>query len=175
MAAEFQDAPRVAMQVTRGIVVASVQTDLTEPVLARFQDELLSLIHRIGARGVVFDLSGVDLLDSTEFHGLGRILKMAELLGAKTVISGLKPGIVSSLVDSNVDTDGISATLQTDDAIALIRAFREEDVVDEEVDDEAIDMAAIDADTKIDVRPDESNEVMTADEIRDPNSDTKRA
>lgn len=139
MADDFQDVPRIATQVTRGIVVASVQTDLNESVLARFQNELLSLIHRIGARGVVFDLSGVDLLDSVEYHGLLRILKMAELLGAKTVISGLKPGIVSSLIDANVDTDGVVATLQTDDAIVLIRESQKDEVVD----DEAAELADI--------------------------------
>ena len=135
MADEFQDVPRIATQVTRGIVVASVQADLIEAVLARFQNELLSLIHRVGARGVVFDLSGVDLLDSVEYHGLLRILKMAELLGAKTVISGLRPGIVSSLLDANVDTDGVVATLHTDDAIALIRESRKDEVVDGGADD----------------------------------------
>jgi rsbT antagonist protein RsbS len=135
MADEFQDVPRIATQVTRGIVVASVQADLIEAVLARFQNELLSLIHRVGARGVVFDLSGVDLLDSVEYHGLLRILKMAELLGAKTVISGLRPGIVSSLIDANVDTDGVVATLHTDDAITLIRESQKDEVVDDEADD----------------------------------------
>jgi rsbT antagonist protein RsbS len=135
MADEFQDVPRIATQVTRGIVVASVQADLIEAVLARFQDELLSLIHRVGARGVVVDLSGVDLLDSVEYHGLLRILKMAELLGAKTVISGLRPGIVSSLIDANVDTDGVVATLHTDDAITLIRESQKDEVVDDGADD----------------------------------------
>ena len=135
MADDFQDVPRIATQVTRGIVVASVQTDLNESVLARFKDELLSLIHRIGARGVVFDLSGVDLLDSVEYRGLRRIVKMAELLGAKTVISGLRPGIVSSLIDANVDTDGVVATLQTDDAIVLIRESQQDQVVDDEADE----------------------------------------
>lgn len=166
MTADFQDAPRVALQVNRGIIVSSVQTDLTEPVLARFQDELLSLVHRIGARGVVFDLSGIDMMDSVEFQGLRRILKMAELLGARTVISGLRPGIVSSLVDANADTDGIEATLQTDDAIALIRKSQEEGIGD----DEAIDVEDIEDDTKPEVLPDENNEVTTADEIGNPNS-----
>ena len=149
MADDFQDVPRIATQVTRGIVVASVQTDLNESVLARFQNELLSLIHRIGARGVVFDLSGVDLLDSVEYHGLLRILKMAELLGAKTVISGLRPGIVSSLIDANVDTDGVVATLQSDDAIVLIRESQKDEVVDDEADELADieDATAPDADS----------------------------
>ena len=160
------------MQVNRGIVVTSVQIDLTEPVLARFQDELLSLIHRIGARGVVFDLSGIDMMDSVEFRGLRRILKMAELLGARTVISGLRPGIVSSLVDANADTDGIEATLQTDDAIALIRESQEEDIRDE-FDEEAIDVEDIEGDTKPEVLPDENNEVTTAYEIGNPNSYTR--
>ncbi len=151
MTVDYRDAPRVAIHAVRGIVVASVQTDLTEPVLARFQDELLSLIHRIGAGGVVIDLSGIDLLDSIEFYGLRRILKMAELLGARTILSGLRPGIVSSLVDANADTDGIEATLQMDDAIALIRESQEANITDNEVDEEAINVTEIDDDKKLDV------------------------
>lgn len=160
MTVDYQDAPRVAMHAVRGIVVASVQTDLTEPVLARFQDELLSLIHRTGACGVVFDLSGIDLLDSIEFHGLRRILKMAELLGARAILSGLRPGIISSLVDANADTDGIEATLQMDDAIELIRESLEVNKANNEVDEEAINVTEIDDDKKLDVFSDESNEVI---------------
>ncbi|HED15576.1 MAG TPA: hypothetical protein ENI64_01975 [Gammaproteobacteria bacterium] len=129
MTTDFQDVPRIAMQVTRGIIVASIQTDLTVPVLARFQNELLAFIHRIGACGVVFDLSGIDILDSVEFHGLRKVLDIASMLGARPVISGLNPGIVSSLVVMNADIDGLEATLQTEDAIALIRESQEEHIV----------------------------------------------
>ncbi len=121
MVNDIQDAPRIALHVSNRIIIASIQTDLTESVLARFRNELLALIHRIGARGAIFDFSGVDILDSTEFRGLRSVLKMVELLGARTVISGLKPGIISSLIDTNVDTNGIEATLHIDDAIDLIR------------------------------------------------------
>ncbi len=137
--AKAEDAPRVAMQVTRGIVIATVQIDLTEPVLARFQDELLALIHRVGAHGVVFDLSGLDLMDSVEFAGLCQILKAAKLLGARGVLSGLGPGIVSSLIDADVDIGGIDATNQVDDAVTLIRA----DVTQRDASEEGVDDAPL--------------------------------
>jgi len=129
MATDFQGVPRIAMQVTHGIIVASVQTDLTVPVLARFQDELFATIHRIGACGVVIDLSGIDILDSVEFHGLRKIMNIADMLGARPVISGLSPGIVSSLVIMDVNIDGVDATLNTEEAISMIKERQGEDIV----------------------------------------------
>jgi len=169
MAADFQDVPRIAMQVTRGIIIASVQTDLTVSVLARFQDELLSLIHRVGACGVVFDLSGVDVLDSVEFHGLRKTLKLVDLMGARPVISGLKPGIVSSLIDTNADTNGVEATFQTDDAIALIRNGQEESIVIE-VD---MDVADSEVETQFDGYSDDNEEMTEAGETGDPHPYTR--
>lgn len=158
MTTNFQDAPRISLQVTHGVIIASIQTDLTEPVLARFRNDLLTLIHRIGARGAVFDLSGVDILDSVEFRGLRLVIKMVELLGARTVISGLKPGIISSLIDASADTDGVEATLHTDDAIELIRGFEQNVIVDN------TDVGNNTDETPCDVFSDENTDVIAADE-----------
>ena len=61
----YEDIPGVAMQVSREILVASIQVDLDDDVMARFRDDLLRRLHETGSRGVIFDLSGVETLDAT--------------------------------------------------------------------------------------------------------------
>jgi len=116
------DVPHVALQVSRGIVVASVQTDLEDEVLARFQRDVLERIHKESARGLVMELSGLDTLDPEEFEGLRRVIAMARIMGTETVLVGLSAGIVSALITSGADVDGIRATLSIDEALGMFDA-----------------------------------------------------
>ena len=95
---------RVALQVNRNVVVASIQVDLTEATLGQFQTELLECVHATGSVGVVFDLSGVATLDTTEFAAIRRIIDMAGVMGAKSVLVGLKPGVGISLAQASHHT-----------------------------------------------------------------------
>lgn len=123
MAGDWHATPRVALQISHNIVVASLQTDLTESVLARFREELLDYIRRHRAAGVVIDFSGVDLVDATEFNELRRLLTTASLLGARPMVSGLSAGIIASLVDTGADIDGIVGALHADEAVAALRGL----------------------------------------------------
>ena len=120
------DIPRVALQISRGIVIAPIQVDLEDEVLAQFQQDLLALVHRSGATGVILELSGLETLDSREFESLRRIIEMTRLLGARAVLVGLRPGVVSSLVELGVDIDGLEAALHPDAAFDLLLCAPEE-------------------------------------------------
>jgi len=113
--------PRVAMQVSRGVVVASIQVDLDDDVLVQFRQDLLGRVHGTGSRGVILDVSGLDTLDSEEFAELRRIVTMASLLGAESVLVGLRPGIVSSLIETGADVEGLRAAIDLDAAFALLQ------------------------------------------------------
>lgn len=117
----YSDTAAVAIQVSRDVVVASIQVDLKDDVLARFQKDLLQRIHSTNSHGVILDLSGLETLDSHEFAGLRRIIKMSEILGAQAVMVGLRPGVVSALIEAGADTDGLQAALNLDAAYALLR------------------------------------------------------
>jgi anti-anti-sigma regulatory factor len=114
------DTPAIAMQVTRGVVMASIQADLTDEVLLRFRDDLLRRIRDNGSHGVIFDLSGLVLLDSHEFAGLRKIMTMSGIMGACPVLVGLRPGVVSALVEAGADVDDIQAAASLDEAFALL-------------------------------------------------------
>jgi rsbT antagonist protein RsbS len=115
------DAPAVAIQVSRDIVVASIQVDLDDRVLARFSDELLQRIHDTDSRGVILDLSGLETLDCHEFSGLRRIITMSEIMGATAVLVGLRPGVVSALIEAGAEVDGLKAAINLDTAYAILQ------------------------------------------------------
>jgi rsbT antagonist protein RsbS len=140
-----EDVGRIALQVSQGIVVASVQTDLEEEVLARFQQDVLERIHAERARGLILELSGLETLDPEEFDGLRRIIAMARIMGTETVIVGLSAGIVSALITAGVEVAGLRATLGLDEALQIFEAPAEKaeaDLEDPEPTDPAMDSAA---------------------------------
>jgi rsbT antagonist protein RsbS len=116
----YEDIPAVAIQVSRNIVVASIQVDLDDEVLARFREDLLRRIHETGSRGVIFDLSGLETLDSHEFTGLRSIITMSEIMGAQSILVGMRPGVVSALIQVGAEVDGLLSAIDLDAAYAML-------------------------------------------------------
>ena len=110
------------MQVIQGCLVVSVQIELTEELLSRFQKNLLERIRSTRVNGVVLDVSGVEIMDSFDFATLRGTITMASIMGAKSILVGLKPGIVSALIDMDVDVSRIHTALNVDDALRILRA-----------------------------------------------------
>ncbi len=115
------DITRVPIQETRGCLVASIQVDLHDELLAAFRRELLERLQACRAAGVILDLSGVELMDAEDFEALRACTRMATLMGARSVLVGLRPGVVSALVDLGVDVDGIEATLDLEEAFRILQ------------------------------------------------------
>ena len=118
--ARYADTPGISMQVSGDVVVASIQVDLDDDVLARFRQDLLDRIHATDSRGVILDVSGLETLDSEELAALRRIMVMTALMGAESVLVGLRPGVVSALIEAGADVDGLRAAINLDAAFALL-------------------------------------------------------
>jgi rsbT antagonist protein RsbS len=110
---------RVPLQLTRGCVVASVQVDLEEAVLRRFQADLLQYVQATSAVGVIIDLSGVEIMDTDDWEALRRTLAMAKLMGARSVVAGLRPGVVAALIELGADGEGIETAHSLDEGLDL--------------------------------------------------------
>ena len=125
------------MQVSRGVVVASIQVDLDDDVLARFQEDLLGRVHETGSRAVFLDVSGLETLDSHEFAALRRIIAMASIMGTESVLVGLRPGVVSALIEVEADVEGLQTAIDLDAAFALLEPAPEPEA-ELETDSEAV-------------------------------------
>ncbi|HBB35792.1 MAG TPA: transcriptional regulator [Cyanobacteria bacterium UBA8803] len=121
---EGGDVQRIPLQLSQGCLVASIQIELTEEVIYQFRKDLLERLHTTRARGVIIDLSGVEIMDLEDFEAFQRILSMATIMGVETILTGFQPGVVSALVDLNAEIDSINAALDLDDALQLMNTLR---------------------------------------------------
>lgn len=115
------DRQYIPLQISQNCVVASIQTELTPAILEQLRQDMLEKLHDSGANGVIIDVSGIEILDLTDFNELRQIIDMVGIMGAKTVMSGFKPELISALVDLDANIDGINAAFNIDDAFVLIR------------------------------------------------------
>ena len=111
----------IPLQISQNCVVASIQAELTPAVLEQLRQDILNKLHDSGADGVIIDLSGIEILDLTDFNELRQIIDMVGIMGAKTIMSGFKPELISALVDLDANIDGINAAFNLDDAFIQLK------------------------------------------------------
>jgi len=124
----FTDTPAIAIQVSRNIVVASIQVDLDDNVLERFRQDLLRRVHETGSRGVILDVSGLETLDPDEFAALRGIIRTCAIMGSESILAGLRPGVVSALVEAGADIDGLRAAINLDAAFSQLELQSQPDI-----------------------------------------------
>lgn len=87
-------------------------------------EEILERIRTTGVRRVLLDLSAVPLMDTEDFRVIRGLAAAARLMGARTVVAGLQPGVVSALVEMGVSEEGFEAALDLDHGLALLEEER---------------------------------------------------
>lgn len=103
-------------------LVVTLGRDLGGPTLDQLRHVALDGIQHGGATTVIIDASGVPFMDVGEFRSLRQVLDMASLLGARSMLVGLQPGIIMHLMDCDADVDGLHAMLGLDEALRAIEA-----------------------------------------------------
>ena len=115
-------ANRIPLQMSNNCLVASIQIDLTADVLEQFREDLLTQLQAEHARGIILDLSGIEVMDLSDFENIRSTISMAKVMGVSSVVCGLRPGVVASLVLLGADTDDIWAAGDLDMAFELLNA-----------------------------------------------------
>jgi rsbT antagonist protein RsbS len=103
-----------------GVLLVSVQTDLHDAVAEAFQENLLATIEREGARGLIVDISGLDMVDSYVARVLADTAKMARLMGTETVIVGMRAEVAATLVRMGYMMGAVRTALNVDEGLALL-------------------------------------------------------
>jgi rsbT antagonist protein RsbS len=101
-------------------LVASIQIDLTADVLEQFREDLLTQLQAQHARGIILDLSGIEVMDLSDFENIRSTISMAKVMGVSSVVCGMRPGVVASVVLLGADTDEIRAARDLDMAFELL-------------------------------------------------------
>lgn len=143
--------PRIPMHITRGFLVVPIQIELTDEAASEIKNAVLQRIHEKGVKGVLIDLSEVEIADSFLGKSIRDIGRMAGLLGATPVITGLKPGVVASLVDLDIEFGDIPTLLTLEDGfqrLTELTTLEEPEFYDEEENDNEIIQDSEDQDDK---------------------------
>lgn len=111
----------------QGMLIAALQGELSDTVAERFQQDVLSRIEQVGARGLMLEISALGVVDTYVARALVDTARMAHLMGTVTVIVGMRPEIAATLVQMGYQLDGIEAALDVDHGLALLHHLLDED------------------------------------------------
>jgi rsbT antagonist protein RsbS len=110
-------------------LLVTIQVDMQDQLALRLQDDLTSAIEKKGAKGVLIDVSALEMVDSFIGRMIADISGMARLLDAKTVLVGLQPAVAITLVELGLSLPGVATALNVDRGMQLLRrALSEPDV-----------------------------------------------
>lgn len=113
---------RIPILKLKSCLLISIQTDLHDLIITALQEDILTEISRTGARGVLIDISALDIVDSFMARTLRDCSVMATLLGAKVVITGIRPAVAITLVDLGLDLSGIITACDIDSVFDLLES-----------------------------------------------------
>ena len=102
-------------------LIASVQDALSDAELRDLQQRLAENVGSDGVRGVVIDVTVLDVIDSFATRTLSTIAYTVKLRGAQAVIVGIQPEVAFAMVQLGLSLDGVSTALDLDEGLAVLR------------------------------------------------------
>jgi rsbT antagonist protein RsbS len=102
------------------MLLIPLQGEMTDELANQLMNEVLDRIHQLGCSGLVIDITGLWLVDSHLCSVLSQLSSAAALMGARTFISGMKPDIALTLETMGVQLQGVSTTLDLEDALEML-------------------------------------------------------
>ena len=102
-------------------LLVTIQVDMHDRLAMALQDDLTDRIVRDRARGVLIDISALDIVDSFIGRMLANIAGMARILDADTVVVGMQPSVAITLVELGLSLPGIRTALNVDRGMELLR------------------------------------------------------
>src|SRR4051794_11436973 len=103
------------------LLIVTILEELRDGDALALQEDLTTMLHRVGARGVLLDLSVVETVDSFMGRLLSEIAASARLLGAATVVAGMQPAVAITLVELGLEIKGIHTALNARKGMDLLQ------------------------------------------------------
>lgn len=110
------------------ILIVSVQSSQTDAELGELRDELVRKTGDVRARGVVVDLTALDVMDSFAVRTLTALAHMVKLRGADTVLVGIQPEVAFSMVQLGLGLEGVEVALDLEQGLEILGRIEQERV-----------------------------------------------
>jgi rsbT antagonist protein RsbS len=126
-------------------LLVTIQVDMHDRLAMQLQEDLTSRITATGAKGVLIDISALEMVDSFIGRMIANIAAMARILDAYTVVTGMQPAVAITLVELGLTLTGVRTALNVERGMVLLRALLLDDTLataDQLADDEDADAGA---------------------------------
>ncbi len=115
-------AQRIPILKVGRVLLVPIQVDMDDQTVIGLQERILAELERTRARGVLLDISLLEMVDSFIGRMLSDIAAMARIMDARTVVVGMQPAVAITLVELGLELRGVETVLNVDEGIKLLRA-----------------------------------------------------
>jgi rsbT antagonist protein RsbS len=112
-------------------LLVTIQVDMHDQLALTLQDDLTAQIARVGAKGVLIDISSLEMVDSFIGRMIANISAMSRILDAQTVVVGMRPAVAITLVELGLSLPGVDTALDVERGMVRLRSRLAGDVADD--------------------------------------------
>lgn len=106
-------------------LLVTIQIDMHDRLAMALQDDLTNRIIEEKAKGVIIDISAIDIVDSFIGRMLGNIASMSRLLDAATIVVGMQPAVAITMVELGLSLKGVQTALNVEKGLKLLETIEE--------------------------------------------------
>ena len=119
-------------------LLVTIQVDLYDRLALNLEADLVQMVNKTNAKGVLIDISAVSIVDSFMGRIIGNIASMSKILDAETVVVGMQPAVAITLIELGLPLKGVHTALDMEKGMKLLKAMigdTEEDSDEDQTDD----------------------------------------
>ncbi len=102
-------------------LLVTIQVDLYDRLALNLEADLVQMVNKTGARGVLIDISAVSIVDSFMGRIIGNIASMSKIMDAETVVVGMQPAVAITLIELGLPLKGVHTALDVEKGMNLLR------------------------------------------------------
>jgi rsbT antagonist protein RsbS len=102
-------------------LLVTIQVDMYDRLALNLENDLVNMVQKVNAKGVLIDISALSIVDSFIGRILGNIANMSKILDAETVVVGMQPAVAITLVELGLPLNGVHTALNVEKGMELLR------------------------------------------------------
>ncbi|GAA4328865.1 STAS domain-containing protein [Mucilaginibacter gynuensis] len=123
-------------------LLVTIQVDLYDRLALNLEADLVQMVNKTNAKGVLIDISAVSIVDSFMGRIIGNIASMSKILDAETVVVGMQPAVAITLIELGLPLKGVHTALDMEKGMNLLKSMIDETEEDADEDQTADDLIA---------------------------------